>query len=121
MTLPSGQISIDDLYTESDSGSATVYSLAEIARDSYFQGVNGSGANDFNGFGRDGGNSGADRIFDFSAGTSPQSMGQFQSKNYFYDGANFVVEVGFNNQLSPPPPPPPTPPPTPPTTSFYKI
>jgi len=109
MTLPSGQISIDDLYTESDSGSTTIYSLAKIARDSYFQGVNGSGANTYNGFGRDGGNSGADRIFDFSAGTSPQSMSQFQSKTYYYDGANFVIEVGFDNQLPflPPPHPPP--------------
>jgi hypothetical protein len=103
MTTPSSDIGISDIWTEagnpSPSGGDNI-SFGDLSRISYFEGSNGSSTYSFNGWGRYGNTTGANRIFGLTAQDTPQAINDFGNKDYFYDGSTYQAKLNFNNQLS---------------------
>jgi hypothetical protein len=103
MTTPSSDIGISDLWSEAGNGSpigGDNVSFGDLSRISYFEGTNGSNTYSFNGWGRYGNTSGADRIYGLSAQNTPQAINDFGNKTYFYDGSTFQAKLNFNNFLN---------------------
>lgn len=99
MTTPSTNIGIADIFIEANGSGGTDISFADLARISFFEGAGGSGAFAFNGYGRQGNTIGANRIFGLSVQNTPQAIGDFTSKDYFYNGTTFNIFLQFDNQL----------------------
>ena len=99
MATPSSPISFSDIYSEANGstpGSATLW--GRLARDSYFDGPNGSSGNSFNGWGAYGSTLGADRIFQIPVDSSP-NFGSYRTKTYFYGSfPDFDVTLYADNQ-----------------------
>jgi len=112
MTTPSGQISLDDIWIEPNPGWTTSESFSAITYNSWAQGPLGANTYSWNGWGNDGGNSGADVIYDaggyLQEGVDPINFANYSNLTYYFDGTTFDIKLSWNNTLNntlfPPPP-----------------
>jgi len=110
MPTPSGQISLDDIWQEPNPGWSSAESFGEIVFNSWAQGPLGASTYSYNGWGHDGGNSGADVIYDiggFIPWNDPINFANYSNKYYYFDGTNYNIQFSFNNTLNNQPFPPP--------------
>jgi hypothetical protein len=113
MTTPSGQISLDDIWIEPNPGWTTSESFSAITYESWAQGPLGASTNAWNGWGNDGGNTGADVIYDaggyLQKGVDSINFANYSNLTYYFNGTSIDIQFSYNNTLTNPPPFPPPP------------